>query len=510
MARAQAPGTARKFAGIVLPEEVTKRNFLFLFVNTFIMGMFMTVPAVIQPAFMSDIVKIDPAYTGSVNSFLQNMSQVATLAFVALIGAFSDRVGRKKLVFIAFVCVGLSYLLFSNSVEVAAVLGIGPGPASRICAALSLMPAEAARFEAFAPGLLVSYAARLLIGISLILGYPQLIAMYGDYVARQDRGKAMALYGTGVGLAAVLVFGIFGPIIKKAGVVVAIETVVLLSVAGAAIALFFMKDRMPETGEERGKLREVLPLLKGSKVLKAAFVSALVTRADIIVLSTYLVSWGVRAAGSRGMDLGTATMRASIPMMLEGLVALAAFPVIGSMVDRKGRMPTLLFSVASATLGMLLLAFAPDPFSPLCILAAALIGVGHAGCFTGSNSLALDGAPMGMTGAVLGGVNTMQPIGVLFFLVVGGVLFDKVSPGSAFLLKAVAGALLFVWLLAMSASVTKEISPVFTMDWEESARHLMLRVPGGIRQTVIELTEGHAREKGAAVVTAEICKSAQG
>ncbi|MBU0928163.1 MAG: MFS transporter [Spirochaetes bacterium] len=446
-----------KFAGIAMPAGISKANFTFLFINTFLMGMFMTVPSVIQPALMSDVVGIDQSFAGSINSFLQNMSQVATLALVAAVGALSDRLGRKRLVFAGFVMAGACYFMFGNAGAIAARLGIPNGAAGRICAALSFMPGRAAEFAPFAPGLLVSYAARLLIGVALILGYPQLIAMWGDYSSGKDRGKAMAMYGTGVGLAAIIVFGVFGGILRRSGVVSAIMSIVALAAVGGLVALAFQKDHMPEKTAERHRFREILPLLRGSRALRASYICAMVTRADIIVLGTYLVAWGVKAASDSGMAAGTATMLATIPMMIEGGVALVAFPIIGMLTDRWGRVQTILATVLSGGVGMCLLAFAPTPFSPVCFLAAALIGIGQAGSFAGSNALAIDASPKAMMGAVLGGVNTMQPIGVLLFLGLGGYLFDKVSPGSAFLLKGGASLAFLAWFFVARKPIIEEI-----------------------------------------------------
>jgi len=70
------------------------------------MGMLMVMPAIIQPAFLQDIIKVAPDFFGSINGFLQNMSQIATLAFVAMVGVLSDKVGRKIL---AVIGIFLSY-----------------------------------------------------------------------------------------------------------------------------------------------------------------------------------------------------------------------------------------------------------------------------------------------------------------------------------------------------------------------------------------------------------------
>ena len=108
--KSDAKKDVKKFAGIEIPPDLTKGNFFFLYFNTLVMGMIMSVPAIIQPAFLTDIIKIDQAFAGSINGLLQNMSQIATLLFVAMIGVLSDKVGRKILAFAGFIVAAAFYL----------------------------------------------------------------------------------------------------------------------------------------------------------------------------------------------------------------------------------------------------------------------------------------------------------------------------------------------------------------------------------------------------------------
>ncbi len=502
----EAAVKVRKFAGIEVPPELSKTNYFFLFFNTFIIGMFMSIPAIIQPAFMSDVININQDFAGSVNSFLQNMSQIATLAFVAMIGALSDKTGRKILILIGFVMLAVSFYLFEISNGIAQSMGISPDTAATICATLSFMPGKAAEFTSFAPGLLVAYVMRFMVGIGLILAYPQFITMVGDYTTDKDRGKGMALNGMAMGLASILVFGVFGAIMKQGGVVAAFNASIVLAAVGAVLTGIFMKDRMPEKTAEKQGLKDVIPLVKSSKALKGAYMCALVTRADIVVLATYLVAWGVKAGAAQGMDSGAATMKALVPMIVMGVVSFLAFPVIGIMLDKKGRMFTILVSMVFAGLGMILIAIAPTPFSPLCFVAAVCAGIGMSGSIAGANTLAIDASPITMMGSIMGGLNTMQPIGILFFLGLGGYLFDSVSPGAAFWLKGGANIVLFIWLFMIKDAVTKEIQPTFNMDWEAAAKQQMMKVPGGVRQGAIEGTEAYAQDKGMTTVTLELCQ----
>ena len=85
-----------------VPPDLSKSNFIFLFFNTLLMGIMVSVPAVIQPAFLSDVIRIDQRFAGSINGLLQTMSQLATLVLVAFVGVFSDEAGRKIPAFSGF------------------------------------------------------------------------------------------------------------------------------------------------------------------------------------------------------------------------------------------------------------------------------------------------------------------------------------------------------------------------------------------------------------------------
>ena len=140
----ESNSSVKKFAGIEMPPELSKTNFSFLYFNTLLIGLLMTLPAIIQPAFLKDVIKVSPDFFGSINGLLQNMSQIATLLFVGLIGALSDKVGRKILALIGFFVLMLFYFLYGLSNDIAAGLHIPAGFSSAICALLSFMPGKAA------------------------------------------------------------------------------------------------------------------------------------------------------------------------------------------------------------------------------------------------------------------------------------------------------------------------------------------------------------------------------
>jgi len=91
---------------------------------------------------------------------------------------------------------------------------------------------------------------------------------------------------------------------------------------------------------------------------------------------------------------------------------------------------------------------------------ASLVGVGISGTVAGANTLATDASPKAMLGTVLGGLNTMQPLGMLFFLQLGGYLYDVLGPGWAFGIKGVVDILLAVWLFVNRKKIYAEMQSV--------------------------------------------------
>ena len=146
------------------------------------------------------------------------------------------------------------------------------------------------------------------------------------------------------------------------------------------------------------------------------------------------------------------------------------------------------------------LAIAPNPFSPVVYVAMLFASVGLAGAIAGANTLASDASPKGMVGSILGGLNTMQPIGVLFFLAVGGYLFDAIGPGWAFGVKGCATLILGIWMFMVKGRITAELKEItsldnltFTMEWEDEAKKMLEKVPAPFREAAVSGTEEYAR-----------------
>ncbi len=85
-----------KFAGISVPEDLKKSNFRSLYFSTFFIACLMAVPAILQPAYLKEVINIPKDQAGLINTGLQNMSQIATLLLVGFFGILSDCIGSKE------------------------------------------------------------------------------------------------------------------------------------------------------------------------------------------------------------------------------------------------------------------------------------------------------------------------------------------------------------------------------------------------------------------------------
>ena len=448
---------ANKFAGIEIPPDLTRGNFFFLYLNTLLIGMLVIIPNIIQPAFLKDVIQVSDDVFGFTNGFLQNISQVATLALVGIVGVLSDRFGRKILAIIGFSMLVVFYYLLGMSRDIAATLHIPEGLAADICAFISFAPSRSADFADFAPGLLVAYGIRLIVGIGMILCYPQFITMVSDYTYQKDRGKGMAYNGIMMGLASIIIFAFIAPLGEVIGLSGLFALTSAIAFTGVVFAWSFLKERRTVIkGEDKKSVLDIMKLVVKSPSLKATYLCSLIGRPDMSITSLFVIVWAVQAGAQLQMSSETATQAGAKPMIVMSMAAFFAFPLVGMMLDRWGRIQTVILTFLMGGVGLVLLGISSSPFSILTLGAVVLIGTGFAGAVTGTNTLATDASPKHLVGSVLGGLNTMQPIGVIFFQQLGGYLFDVLGPGWIFGIKGVANIVLAAWLLFVRKSIVME------------------------------------------------------
>jgi MFS family permease len=110
MEEKKTAGSGKSFAGIPVPDDLRRLNFFSLYLASLCAACLMTIPAILQPAFLKEVINIPPEQAGSINSGLQNMTQIAMLLFVGMIGILSDKVGRRILAVTGYRFPGVRHL----------------------------------------------------------------------------------------------------------------------------------------------------------------------------------------------------------------------------------------------------------------------------------------------------------------------------------------------------------------------------------------------------------------
>jgi MFS family permease len=292
-----------------------------------------------------------------------------------------------------------------------------------------------------------------MVAVGFIMTFPQFSTLAADYTMQRDRGKAMSYNGFMLGTAGIFVFNVIAQIPKKFGIMSLFYICVVTALIGATWLKATLRDRLPERTVKERNFKELFRTVSKSFALQTGYLGYLVSRADTMIIGTFLMVWAVEAAKQYGLTPLQATAVGGTALGVQMIVAVSCNPVLGYLIDRFGRVPMIIIGLSLSTLGFVILGSVGNPFSKVVWLAVALIGASQASVTISSNALCADAAPKPLLGTVMGGKNTMAPIGTIIFLQLGGFLFDTLGPMSAFYMKAVINFLTFVLVFAIRKKV---------------------------------------------------------
>jgi len=258
-----------------------------------------------------------------------------------------------------------------------------------------------------------------------------------------------------ISLGTLCVYGLFTQLAAAIGVVGALYTGAFLGLAGIIIAYAGIVDRMPPSGEGKNRVKASFRVVSNNYALKLTYAAGFITRANLAIPSTILIVWMVSISEQFGYTPLQATARGGLIMMVGSLCSLTSFYIIGIILDRVGRIPVFITTLTITGIAYILIATVDNPFSNVMFLYVSLLGFSKNGAIVANNTLASDIAPKELMGSVLGGLNTMGTIGIIFFLQLSGYLFDNISAQSPFLIKGSIDFLFGLWVLSSRKKIKK-------------------------------------------------------
>ena len=428
---------SQKLLGIDIPEGLRKSNFYALFLSTaFIMAVYM-IPTIVLPRFLKEVIGVPQKSFGEINSAIQNIGTITSILFLSLIGSLSDRHGRKILLLSGLSGATLSFILYYYSPVIGNFLGINP--------------------------LWLVFLFSLLLSLSMTFAFPQIVTLVADYTDRRSRGKSMAIMSTMMGVGITLSFIFFSLIQKRIGSANVFLIGAFFMFLTLIVVKFFIVDHMPHKSKEMPVKRnsviktwkEDSSVIEKSQGLKVCFFSHFAASSDRIMLGVFLNIWVVRVAGDFNITPAKATAMCGIIIGLSSMVALVSTMFWGIFVDRFGRMPVLAFGLLSSGIGFSLIGIISNPFSLEVKLCGILTGLGVAAVSVSTSSLTADFAPKKILGSVFSISNAIGFLGTLFFVQLGGFLFDYVGFSRPFSLVGAIELIAFIYVISKWKHVPK-------------------------------------------------------
>ncbi len=413
------PSGIRLFGLWFVPGLTRTHGWSFIVLSFTTVGLLTAITGV-QTNVLSENFGIPAREQGQWISALVLWTEFVLLAVFGLVGVAADRIGRRQIFAIGLVFMGLSYVLHAYAGELWQLFG--------------------AR---------VAYA----IGIGAATG--MLATILADYPQEISRGRVVAISGALTGLGVVLIKLMFGDgarvvvdslgLPESSALTVGLFLVAAVAFVSAAVAAWGLQPGTPTTREERPPVKELLTAgvreaIKNPRIA-VAYAGAFVARSDLVILGSFLTLWGRFAVESAGIVGAEAQAMSVRPFAVAQTAGLLWIVLLGFLLEKRDRLVALGVAFAVATLGYLGMWFVDDLLAPRSIPFLCMLGAGQISAFWGATTLIGREAPKASRGTVVGAFNLSGVLGILVFVALGGVLYDRYGPAAPFLMVGCANLL---------------------------------------------------------------------
>ncbi|MDP6437455.1 MAG: MFS transporter [Gammaproteobacteria bacterium] len=408
------------FGPIRLAPGVTVRHVLcYLFAAGISIGMF-TYLMTLTPYILIENLGIPEAEHGRIIGNLQFLQEIVVLSCIGWWGAMSDRFGRRYIYIVGWLIMMTGYGIYS-----------------------------------FATSLPELFIYRMVFALAVAATTTNLSAILADYPQEVSRGKftGMAFVLNGAGAVAFFVGmtqlpGIFQ---DQGADPIWAGRYAYLCVAGlafiAAVIMTGLKPGLPEGVEPK---KPVLQLIKEgikagrNKRIAIAYLGAFAARADMAIITLFVILWVIQASGAAGLDTAAAQARGGMFVGVCSMSAVIWAPIFGFLSDKLDRLTITTLAFALATIGYGWLGTLDDILSlQLAIPALILVGIGQSSTALACIVLLGQESPSDLRGSVFGLQSFCGALGILAISSGGGYLFDLVGPGMPFIAVAIANGVVF-------------------------------------------------------------------
>ncbi len=358
-----------------------------------------------------------PRYVGSLGGQASDLAlfnaayAVAILVSAPLWGAWSDRVGRRKVLIAGALGLGVTYLALP-----------------------------------MAPGLQAAFALRFLGGVFAAGMIPASFAYVADVTTRESRGRAMGAVSAGMGMAFVI-SPVVGGLLAEVGVAVPFVLAAVASGVSALLVVGFLPSVAPPTathvpeGRPSSRIETLRPLVP---VLLVTLLISLAESVRPTALALYATD-----------DLGMAASELGLVFSAMGLAfVLSQWWLVGPLIGRVGERMAIMVGQPLTIAGMLMMLVVSD--LPGVTIANALQGMGMAFGFT-AIPVYISRATTTGQGAAMGYRTSTQSLAQVVGPLAAGAAY-AIAPAIPFAVSAllIAGAMVITAVGLREASVPSD------------------------------------------------------
>jgi MFS family permease len=386
----------------------------------------MTLVGNLQPYLFNAVLQVPIGVQGKLSGNLASFNEIIFLAAASLVGAASDKVGRRPIYALGFVIMAAAYVLYPLATE---------------------------------PAQLFVFRGIFALGAACVSA--MLAAIIADYAMESSRGRLVGIcfFLNGIGVATLVVFGGRLPrLIESMGVepVLAARcaywTVAAMCFLPFLIVAFGLQSGAPARSEKKepllATLRIGLAAARDPRVLLAYF-SAMVSRGDLAVLSTFFLLWITTYGIGQGLSPAEAQAAGTKFFGLAQIVATLWALVVIFFIDKLDRTLAMALAMTLASASYLLIGSIDDPLGTGMYIAAAFMGIGEMSAILASQSLVGQVAQDRGRGAIIGVFSMFGAAGILAATFIGGILFDAWKPSAPYVLVGVTDGILAIFAFAV-------------------------------------------------------------
>jgi MFS family permease len=416
------------FCGIDLSEGIKRRHLVAYLIAAFISSGYAGALAVLQPGLLQ-VMEIPFAEQAILTGNLSALQEVVFILLMSVMGALSDRVGRRPVYVFGLLTTALGFTLYPHAETLTE---------------------------------LVAYRLIVAVGGAAMVG--MMVTVIADYSQDKTRGKANGLQGVVATLGAFIppVLGALPAQFVASGYSEAMAQQLTFGVGGALglfgaiVAFIGLAPKVaPITQEVKESFFKLLKVgFHAGKDPQTAlsYGAAFISRGDLAVtgafMSLWLMQWGTRELG---MSPSEAMFQLAVPRVLAVVTgALIGSVLMGWLADKVSRVVAV--ALASGLAGIIYLAvfFVSDPTSDWFFGLLFIMGIAEISAFVSSQVLVGQQAPAQQRGAVFGFFGVSGAVGILVGTAGGGWLFASIGPSTPFVLFGCLNALVCLWAIFLN------------------------------------------------------------